>query len=43
MHTLPWLVLFISAVSAKGKPDKKALKLVKLQERGINVITTTGE
>ncbi len=31
----------ISAVSNEATPDKKALKLVRLQERGINVLTTT--
>ena len=33
--------LFVLVVSSEPSANKKALKIIKLQERGINVITTT--
>ena len=37
-HTL----YLFPANSSKSTPDKKALKLVRLQDKGINVLTTAG-
>ncbi len=42
LHFLLNLLPF-KVVSTETTPDKKALKLVRLQERGLNVLTTTDQ
>ena len=42
-HCLSFILhlLSVKVVSTEITPDKKALKLVRLQDRGLNVLTTT--
>jgi len=35
------MLLCVTVISSEPSANKKALKIIRLQERGINVITTT--